>query len=92
MTALPTRSKALARSGVEGAMRDASWYANPSGHGHHPRPPVYHVVAENGNGPACNPEGVLLALDTTEAAEDLPQDARCQRPACRKRWPKETGL
>jgi hypothetical protein len=73
-----------ATTSVKAALRDASWYANPSGHGWNAIPPKYHVVV--GSGPACNPNGVLIAEDTLMDAADVEDDARCQRPGCRRAW------
>lgn len=72
------------------APRDASWYVNPStsGASHVPR---YHALAENGDGPACNPEGVLLDLDGAQDADDVGEEMRCRRPACRAAFARSGG-
>jgi len=70
---------------VRAGMRDASWYANPSGHDWAPTPPKYHVVV--GSGPACNPEGVLISEHSIVDAADVSVDDRCRRAGCRARWP-----
>lgn len=79
------------------ALRDAGFYANPRTDTTSTYVPRYHVVAANGSGPACDPEGTLLVVDDsrygdeprdqTVAAEDVPVSARCQRPGCAARWP-----
>jgi hypothetical protein len=80
------------------ATRDASFYAThqhtTARGGEHMYVPRYHVVAENGEGPACDPDGSLLIVrdlfdnsDVTIPAEEAPEALRCRRAACRKRWP-----
>jgi hypothetical protein len=59
---------------AQAGLRDASWYRYPSGHGWATRPPRYHVVVVNqdgGEGPACNPHGVLLVEDTYVDADSV---------------------
>jgi hypothetical protein len=71
------------------ALRDASWYRNPSTD----KPVRYHIVREDvhkGEG-ACG-IAVLHAtsrtvLDETLDAADVPLNLRCQRPGCKQRWP-----
>lgn len=75
------------------AMRDASFYAHlrvPVVGGYVPR---YHIVAANGQGPVCDPNGMLLVVDDanvgdcTRDAKTVPNHMRCQRPGCARRWP-----
>lgn len=83
-------------AGVRAARRDASFYDSRRFNDSRGMPyvPKYHVVHENGNGPCCNPDNVLLTVDnvwrgsSTECdAVDVSPAERCQRPGCRGRWP-----
>lgn len=66
------------------ALRDASFYDSPGYAGR------YHVAYGEGWTPACNPYGALLTETTGRDAATVPEHVRCQRPGCRKRWPKPT--
>lgn len=70
-------------------IRDASWYAQPR-HDHGRQStwqPVYHVEDEEYHGtPACAPNRALLERATMIQAVEVPEDARCRRPACRNRY------
>lgn len=73
------------------ALRDATFYECPAGHGPNPTPRKYHVIADRpegsrwgGRGPAC---GIPLHDEMTETPANLiDNDLRCQRPGCRHRW------
>lgn len=75
---------------LRAAIRDASWYRNPSTHG---KDLVYHVVRADihqGEG-AC---GVAVIAtegrhrqDATLPAENIRPEYRCRRPGCKARWP-----
>lgn len=71
------------------ALRDASFYACPSGHGHSPRSPLWHAIVDRpGNkwgadrGPAC---GIPFHTEwsETEAAE-IPERQRCTKSGCKE--------
>ncbi len=67
------------------ALRDATFYARPSGYGHNPRAPKYHAIVtrkDGTRGPAC---GIPFHLDDCEepAIGTIPSE-RCGRPGCRK--------
>lgn len=71
------------------ALRDASWFRNPSTHG----PVRYHVVRDDihKGESAC---GIMVCyaspravLDESLEASEVPLALRCMRMGCRQRWP-----
>lgn len=76
---------------MRAALRDASWYRNPSTHG---KDLVYHVVRDDvhqGEG-ACGvavvaTEGFAPVRNVTVPAESVLPEHRCRRPGCKARWP-----
>lgn len=73
------------------ALRDASWYRNPSTSGKALR---YHMVAEeiHKGESACGvpviADECLGLIDATVDAATVPASQRCGKPGCRVRWPK----
>lgn len=73
---------------MKAALRDATFYACPAGHGHNPRPPRWHAIVNRpGNkygaeaGPAC---GIPFHNEDTEVeAETIMQRQRCGKPGCK---------
>jgi hypothetical protein len=87
-TPRPTRTPDPDPVTIRAGLRDASWYSYPR-HDHGRAStwtPRYHVEdVVYGGTPVCAPNRVLLH-DMCDAA-DVPTNMRCQRPACRARWP-----
>lgn len=72
------------------ALRDASFYACPSGHGVDPPPPKYHAIVDRPRlgfaGPAC---GIPFHTEETERdASTVSVSLRCGRPGCRAAFQK----
>lgn len=76
---------------MKAATRDASWYASPSVD----KPVKYHVAIVAGSNSrhggddmtsAC--DGAPLADFMAQEAKDVPEYQRCQRPGCKRRWPR----
>lgn len=73
---------------MKAALRDATFYACPAGHGHNPRPPRWHAIVNRpGNkyrakvGPAC---GIPFHNEDTEVeADTIAERQRCGKPGCR---------
>ena len=84
--ACPTRIEPTAERTLMAALRDATFYACPSGFGRNPRPPKYHAIVDRPSnkygvtrGPAC---GIPLHSDEVSAST-VPARQRCGKPACK---------
>ena len=66
------------------ALRDCTFFANPSGFGTNPKPPKWHaiVIRDGHAGPAC---GYPFHTEDSEVpARTVDPKSRCGRPGCRK--------
>lgn len=73
------------------ALRDASWFRRPSGHGPNPRMPRYHVIVDRSATEALEPIGPACGIMLHDEGSEMPADrvahhTRCQRPGCKQKW------
>jgi len=76
--------------GMVAAVRDASWFERPSGHGRNPRMPRYHIIIDRSATEALEPIGPACGIMLHDEGSEMPADhvahhTRCQRPGCRQK-------